>query len=63
MSGAAQEPECNDGDIRLAGWSLNIIGGRVEICHEGVWGSMCNQNFGNMEAKVICNQLGFTECE
>lgn len=62
MSGATREPECIDGDIRLAG-GLSITGGRVEICHEGVWGSVCNQSFGDMEAKVICNQLGFTECE
>ena len=56
------EAECTEGDIRLAG-GLNNMGGRVEVCNGGVWGSVCNHNFGELEARVVCNQLGFNECK
>lgn len=42
---------------------LDELGGRVELCHRGVWGSICNHGFGEQEAKVVCTQLGFTECK
>ena len=32
--------------------------GRVEIRHKGVWGTICDDNFGDQEAKVICRMLG-----
>ena len=35
----------------------------MEICDGGVWGSVCNHEFGEWEARVVCNQLGFTECK
>ena len=60
--GALAESECEDGDIRLAG-GPNEMGGRVEICDGGVWGSVCNQEFGEEEANVVCKELGFTECK
>ena len=60
--GAASEAECKEGDIRLSG-GLDDMEGRVEICNGVVWGTVCNHNFGELEAKVVCNQLGFTECK
>ena len=33
--------------------------GRIEILYNGVWGTICSQNFGYQEAKVICKQLGY----
>lgn len=60
--GAMSEPECKNGDVRLAG-GLDEMGGRVEVCDGGVWGSVCNHEFGEEEAAVVCNELGFTECE
>ena len=56
------EAECTEGAVRLAG-GLNNMGGRVEICNGGVWGSVCNHNFGELEARVVCTQLGFNECK
>ena len=35
----------------------------MEICDGGVWGSVCNHEFGEWEARVVCNQLGFSECK
>jgi serine/threonine protein kinase len=59
-TGASPEPQCVDGAVRLAG-GLSDMGGRVELCDGGVWGSVCNHGFGDSEAKVVCKQLGFSE--
>ena len=34
--------------------------GRVEICVEGFWGTVCDMHsvFGRKEALVVCRQLG-----
>ena len=51
---------CSEGDIRLAG-GANITTGRVEICVNNAWGTVCNNRFGTNEAIVICRQLQFSE--
>ena len=33
--------------------------GRVEVYHDGEWGSICDDFFGFEEAVVICHELGF----
>ena len=33
--------------------------GRVEICLDGKWGVVCDDGFGDNDAKVVCRQLGF----
>ena len=32
--------------------------GRVEICINNAWGTVCDNQFGTTDAKVICAQLG-----
>lgn len=34
--------------------------GRIEVKYRGVWGTVCDDDFGNKEAQVFCNSLGFT---
>ena len=33
--------------------------GFVDILHNGVYGTICNDNFDDVDAKVICGMLGF----
>uniref|UniRef100_A0A7S1F0V8 SRCR domain-containing protein n=1 Tax=Noctiluca scintillans TaxID=2966 RepID=A0A7S1F0V8_NOCSC len=57
VSGDSTVPE---GSVRLSGG--NTDAGRVEVFHEGRWGSICLASNGSMwgvvEADVVCRQLG-----
>ena len=48
---------CENGDLRLD-TSVAAVGGRVEICSDGIWGSICNEEWTIEDARVACNQLG-----
>ena len=45
-------------DIKLVGGSNEKIGW-VAIRHRGIWGTICDDRFGDNEAKVVCRMLGF----
>ena len=46
--------------VRL-GWSMdpNSLEGRVEFYYGGEWGTLCDDDFGPEEGRVICRELGF----
>lgn len=52
--------DCNDGDLRLVDRSdeNSTISGRLEICINNAWGTVCDNGFGRTEAAVACAQLG-----
>ena len=50
---------CADGDARLVG-GLSSADGRVELCHDNHFGTVCEENWTNKEAEIVCSQLGFT---
>ena len=50
---------CTNGDLRLRG-STNSRQGRVEMCYERQWGTVCDDFWGTNDAKVACRQLGFS---
>lgn len=49
---------CVDGEIRLAD-GQNVYEGRIEMCLNSQWGTICDDNWSSMDAKVACRQLGY----
>ena len=48
-----------EGMVRLVGPIQQE--GRVEVCSNGVWSSICDQNWDKTDAHVICQQMGYAE--
>ena len=49
---------CDNGAIRLAGGESKNEG-RVEICFNNQFGTICDDEWDNSDAAVVCYQLGF----
>lgn len=49
---------CVDGAVRLMKKDqVDQLEGRVEICVNNIWGTVCDRGFNKDEADVICRQL------
>ena len=53
-----QTTTCTQGAIRLRGG--NATSGRVEICNKNNWGSVCDDLWDDVDARVVCVQLGLS---
>ena len=49
---------CTDGQLRLAGGDVDNEG-RVEICLNNEWGTICDDGWSTSDANVACRVLGF----
>ena len=50
--------DCNDWDLRVVN-GTSVREGRVEICFNSAWGTVCNDNYGVADAQTLCSQLNF----
>ena len=55
--GVSCEEACTTGEVRLLD-GTDQTNGRLEICIGGLWGTVCDEEFGNEDARVVCKQLG-----
>ena len=49
---------CYDGNVRLAGGDNSAIG-RVEVCRNNTWGTVCDLEWNDQDAVVACRSAGF----
>ena len=56
--GSVVRANCTNGDVRLVNGS-GPHEGRVEVCINEAWGSICSNEWDDKDADVVCKQLGY----
>ena len=53
----AESANCEDGAVQLKNGAIGQEG-RIEVCSNNLWGSICGDSFDTTDAYVVCNELG-----
>ena len=59
---ASLQQKCNETDVGLVD-GLIPGEGKVKICINGTWNSVCSRSWDISDATVVCQQLGYDECK
>ena len=53
---------CSTGAVRLSGerGTRSSTRGRIEVCNNNMWGTVCDDLASVNEAVVVCRQLGYS---
>ena len=43
-----------------SGYTRGVSSGRLEILVNNTWGTVCDDDFDDVEARIACRQLGFS---
>ena len=57
-AGTSPNASCTDGAVRLRNGYLTGEG-RVEICINNAWGTVCDDGWDDADASVVCRDLGY----
>ena len=60
IANSTEPVSCKTGDIRLVGGTKEYEG-RLEVCINEVWGTVCSRTWGSTDTQVACRQLGHQE--
>jgi receptor-type tyrosine-protein phosphatase Q len=61
-AGVQCQTRCTHGGSRVVGGS-NSREGRVEVCLNGLWGTVCDDSWSKTDANVMCWQLGYSNAD
>lgn len=50
---------CEDGSIKLSDTAVDSEG-RLDLCVDGIWGSIHSDDFNRHDGRVACGQLGYS---
>ncbi len=52
-------PSCMEGSVELRGiGATQASEGTVQLCKDGQWGTICDDDWETADAVVVCRQLG-----